>query len=80
MTSVVAKLFESVLQEFIINHVKQELIVREQHGFLPKSYMYHQLLTDIDHECWTDVLNTAIYTGDAIDVLYLDFNIMHTID
>ena len=52
------------------------LIVREQHGFLPKKLYVciTQLLTDMDHECWTDVLNT----GDAIDVLYLDFNVPHT--
>ena len=43
------------------------LIVNEQHGFLPKKLCVTQLLMAMEN--WNDIL----HTGDAVDVLYVDF-------
>ena len=68
LTSIVCKVFESIVREDIIKHLtSNNLLSNSQHGFLPKRSCTTQLLTAMEH--WTN----EIQLGHPIDVLYFDF-------
>jgi len=68
LTSVVCKVFESIIHEAMIDHLfNNNLLSHYQHGFLPRKSCMTQLLTAMDE--WTEILDK----GDSVDVLFLDF-------
>ena len=68
LTSVVCKVFESIIREVMIKHLfNNNLLSPYQHGFLPHKSCMTQLLTAVDE--WSKALDR----GDSVDVLYLDF-------
>jgi len=65
LTSVVCKVFESIIREGIINHMlSNNLLSNTQHGFLLKRSCMSQLLTAM--EFWTN----EIQKGNPVDVIY----------
>lgn len=68
LTSVVCKVFESIIKDSIVGHMmKNNLFSKMQHGFLPKRSCITQLL--VATEYWSKALSQ----GDAVDVIYFDF-------
>jgi len=68
LTSVVVKLFESVIRDVIMEHLlHNHLISNQQHGFITKRSCMTQLLSVMDD--WTN----ALEDGYSVDVLYLDY-------
>lgn len=58
LTSIVVKLLESLLREFLTNHfMKNHLFADEQHGFLPGRSCTTQLL--VATEKWSKFLNES---------------------
>jgi hypothetical protein len=68
LTSVICKVMESILREYIMTHLlDKNLISDRQYGFVPGRSTLLQLLTCLDH--WTE----AIEDGCVVDVIYCDF-------
>ena len=69
LTSVVSKLFESIVRESMMYHLYSNinLITSYQHGFLPCKSCVTQLLKAV--EKWSESLDN----GNSVNVLYLDF-------
>ena len=69
LTSVICKLFETLMKECIIEHMtKNGLLANEQHGFVPQRNCMTNLLTSI--EDWS----TMIDEGRVFDIIYTDFS------
>ena len=69
LTSVLCKIFESIIKEIIINHlIKNKLLAEEQHGFVPHRNCMTNLLTAI--EDWSTMMDQ----GKSFDVIYTDFS------
>ena len=69
LTSVLCKMFESIIRELMIEHlVKHKLIADEQHGFVPKRNCMTNLLTAI--EDWSYLIDK----GKEMDLIYTDFS------
>ena len=67
LTSVVCKLFESLLRKQLINHLQSnDLLSVHQHGFISGRSCTTNLLEVLDE--WTQVLEE----GGSIDVVYMD--------
>jgi len=68
LTSIVCKVFESIVREDIIKHLtSNNLLSDSQHGFLPKRSCTTQHLAAVEY--WTN----KIQQGQPVDVLYFDF-------
>ena len=68
LTSVVSKVFQSIVQESKIHHLySNNLISSHQHGFLPRKSCSTQLLKAV--EAWSESLDH----WNSVDVAYLDF-------
>ena len=68
LTSIVCKLFESLIREEMIGHMKRHMLFsNKQFGFLSGRSTVLQLIKVIDE--WTQALDD----GDAVDVIYCDF-------
>ena len=73
LTSVICKVFESLIRNAIMDYLfTNDLLAKEQHGFMPGRSCVTQLLTAL--EGWT----TSLQNGIPIDVVYLDFSICRT--
>ena len=69
LTSVICKLFESIIKEFITEHLtKNKLLADEQHGFVPYRNCMTNLLMAI--EDWS----AMIEEGRVFDLIYTDFS------
>ena len=67
LTSVVCKIMESIIRDVMMNHLLvNEIITRDQHGFVPKKSCCTNLLETMD------ILTQAIEDGYLIDII-LDF-------
>jgi len=67
LTSIVCKVFESIVTEDIIKHlISNNLLSDSQHDFLPKRSCPTQLLVAMEY--WTN----KIQQGKLVDVLYFD--------
>ncbi len=68
LTSVPCKVFESILSQSIVKHLKSTgILSNAQHGFLAKRSTVSQLILAVND--WT----MAIDTGNLVDIAYLDF-------
>ena len=68
LTSVICKVFESIIRKNIINHMTtNSLFAKEQHGFQSGRSCMTQLM--VATEYWTNILQQ----GDSVDIIYLDF-------
>jgi hypothetical protein len=68
LTSVVCKIFESIMKEEIVRHLEQHnLILQTQHGFLKGRSCLTNLLTFLED------VTRSIDKGIPVDVIYLDF-------
>ena len=69
LTSVLCKIFESIIRESVIEHmVRNGLIAEEQHGFVPNRNCMTNLLTAV--EDWSSMIDK----GMAFDLIYTDFS------
>ncbi|KAI8484062.1 hypothetical protein Bbelb_381800 [Branchiostoma belcheri] len=67
LTSVIVKLFESVLRDALVEHMMlNDLFCDQQHGFVPGRSCTTQLITTMDQ--WT----RAVEEGEPLDAIYLD--------
>lgn len=68
LTSQVCKILESIVRAHVLEHLKNNNILRdEQHGFRERRSCLTNLLEMMEY--WTEILDE----GDGIDVAYLDF-------
>ncbi|CAH1274081.1 Hypp5257 [Branchiostoma lanceolatum] len=68
LTSIIVKLFESVIRDVIVDHMMlNELFCDQQHGFVPGRSCTTQLIATIDQ--WT----RAVEDGEPLDAIFLDF-------
>ena len=68
LTCIICKVMETLIRNQLITHLLQNnLICREQHGFVPGRSCTTQLLDSLD--TWTQILDA----GGAVDVIYMDF-------
>ena len=68
LTSQVCKILESIVRAHVLEHLKNNNILRdEQHGFRERRSCLTNLLEMM--ESWTEIIDE----GDGIDVAYLDF-------
>ena len=68
LTSQVCKVLESIVRAHVLEHLKNNNILRdEQHGFRERRSCLTNLLEMMEY--WTEILDE----GDGIDVAYLDF-------
>ena len=68
LTSQVCKLLETIVRKRLVEHLKENNILRdEQHGFREGRSCLTNLLETIEQ--WTEIIDQ----GDSIDVAYLDF-------
>jgi hypothetical protein len=68
LTSIVCKIMESLIRDSMMKHlIDNNLIIKEQHGFVPKKSCCTNLLETMD------LLTQAIEEGYPIDILFLDF-------
>jgi len=68
LTSVIVKLFESVIRDALADHMMvNELFCDQQHGFVPGRSCITQLITTMD--LWTQ----AVEASEPLDAIYLDF-------
>ena len=69
LTSVVCKVMEGIIRDTIMQHlIVNNLIISEQHGFVPKKSCCTNLLETMD------ILTQAIEDGHPIDIIFLDFS------
>ena len=69
LTSVICKVFESIIKDFIIEHLKKNMLIAdEQHGFVPRRNCMTNLLMAI--EDWSSMIEK----GKAVDIIYTDFS------
>ena len=68
ITSILCKIMESFARDQLVEHlVKNNLISKSQHGFVPLGNCITNLLTCL--EGWTNILEC----NDSVDVIYTDF-------
>ena len=68
LTSIVCKCMERLVRDQIIAHLQaNNLICKEQHGFVPRCSCCTQLLETLDE--WTEIMDD----GGSIDAIYTDF-------
>ena len=68
ITSILCKIMESLVRDQLVEHlVKNDLISKSQHGFVPLGNCITNLLTCL--EGWTNILEC----NDSVDVIYTDF-------
>ena len=68
LTSIVCKVFESIVRDAIVNHMtSNNLFIEHQHGFRSNRSSVTQLLEVV--EDWYEILDQGI----GVDVIYLDF-------
>ena len=68
ITSILCKIMESLVRDQLVEHlVKNNLISKSQHGFVPLGNCITNLLTCL--EGWTNILEC----NDSVDVIYTDF-------
>ena len=68
LTSVLCKIFESIIRESVIEHmVRNGIIAEEQHGFVPNRNCMTNLLTAV--EDWSSMIEK----GMTFDLIYTDF-------
>lgn len=69
LTSVVCKIFESILRDNIMDHIEvNNILSKFQHGFVPRRSCSTQLVSCL--EKWTEILDR----GSSLDAIYLDFS------
>jgi len=69
LTSVVCKMFESIVRDHIMDHIqKHNILTKFQHGFAPGRSCSTQLVACL--ETWTDILDR----NSNLDSIYLDFS------
>ena len=68
LTSALCKLLESIIKDFIIEHLtRNNLLAEEQHGFVPNRNCITNLLTAIEY--WSSSME-----GKSFDLIYTDFS------
>ena len=68
LTCILCKCMEKIVREKVMNHLlDNNLITKEQHGFVPGKSCTTQLLEVLDE--WTEILDD----GGSIDAVYMDF-------
>ena len=68
MTSIICKLMESIVRDQIVGYMMENnLISKNQHGFVPDRNCMSNLLTCLEH--WSQMVEE----GSPIDVVYTDF-------
>lgn len=68
LTSIVCKVMESIIREYMMRHLfDQNLLSRDQHGFLNKRSCVTNLLETYD------IMSAAMEQGLPVDVIYTDF-------
>ncbi len=68
LTSVVCKMFESIVRDQIMNHIEgNDILTKFQHGFVPGRSCSTQLVA---LDIWTEILDK----GSSLDTIYLDFS------
>ena len=69
LTSVISKLFESIVRDAIVAHMSNnKLFAEEQHGFVPKRNCATQLLDSL--EAWNNIMEER----GCVDIIYTDFS------
>jgi len=68
LTSVICKLFESIIRDTLVHHLEQKLLIaNSQHGFRKGRSCLSNLLSFLDK------VTGSVDSGDSIDVVFLDF-------
>ena len=68
LTSVVCKMFKSIVRDQIMNHIEgNDILIKFQHGFVPGRSCSTQL---VGLDIWTEILDK----GSSLDTIYLDFS------
>ena len=68
LTSVVCKMFKSIVRDQIMNHIEgNDILIKFQHGFVPGRSCSTQLVA---LDIWTEILDK----GSSLDTIYLDFS------